>query len=124
MKRYSVVQRSHSLNRKLFAYVAACALALGVMIPHGEQSLAEEERPSALSSERDVVLSGADLEERFWICDYVASTRGVHATPAGLCSSLYDQLKAAKFDGYFGQLLTWWQQNKSVEHERLASGTW
>lgn len=61
------------------------------------------------------------LEAAFWFCDYVASTRGVEATPIALCSAAYDELKTVKFGGDFGALLDWWKENKMVEHGRIAS---
>jgi hypothetical protein len=62
----------------------------------------------------------AELESAFWACDYVATTRGVDATPVAICGSVYDELKTLKFGGDFGELLVWWKQNKPAEHERLA----
>jgi hypothetical protein len=56
------------------------------------------------------------------MCDHAATTRGMDATPVDICSAVYDELKATKFKGDFEQLLIWWQQNKSAEHARLASG--
>jgi len=61
----------------------------------------------------------AELESAFWACDYVATTRGVDATPVAICGAVYDELKTLKFGGDFGELLAWWKQNKPVEHERL-----
>jgi hypothetical protein len=63
----------------------------------------------------------ADLEAAFWVCDYIATTRGVEATPIAICGAVYDELKAAKFAGDFGELLAWWKQNKVVEHLKIAS---
>jgi hypothetical protein len=66
----------------------------------------------------------AELEKAFWVCDYTATTRGVHAAPIEVCSAVTDQLKREKFGGDFGQMLEWWQQNKPTEHANLASGAW
>jgi hypothetical protein len=63
----------------------------------------------------------ADLEMAFWLCDYVASTRGVEATPIAICGAVYDELKTVKFAGDFGELLAWWKQNKLIEHRKIAS---
>jgi hypothetical protein len=63
----------------------------------------------------------AELEAAFWMCDYIATTRGVESTPVALCGSVYDELKTVKFSGDFGALLAWWKQNKPVEHRKIAS---
>jgi hypothetical protein len=68
------------------------------------------------------VLRMADLEKAFWICDYTATTSGVQATPVAACSAITDALKNEKFGGDFFELHTWWQRNKTREHEALASG--
>ena len=62
----------------------------------------------------------AALERQFWYCDYVGSTRGVYAVPATTCSAVTDQLINSRFGGDHVKFLAWWQQNKSLEHNRLA----
>jgi hypothetical protein len=62
-----------------------------------------------------------NLAAAFWFCDYVATTRGVEATPIAMCSAAYDELKTVRFGGDFAALLDWWQQNKIVEHRKVAS---
>jgi hypothetical protein len=60
----------------------------------------------------------ADIEDAFWTCDYVATTRG----PVGdleRCSAVYDALKELKFGGDFGQLVLWWSRHKLAEHARI-----
>ena len=61
-----------------------------------------------------------NLEDAFWACDYVATTRGTSATPTEFCAAIYDEVKARKFDGDFEKLLAWWQANKGVAHQELA----
>lgn len=61
------------------------------------------------------------LEDAFWACDYVATTRGTAAAPAETCAAVYDELKAVKFDGDFDELLAWWQDGKPAAHERIAA---
>ena len=61
------------------------------------------------------------LERAFWVCDYVATTRGLHATPAELCGAVTDELRNEKFGGSYPEMIAWWRQNKPVEHEKLAS---
>ena len=78
--------------------------------------------PGPLVEMRVAALGAADLEEAFWICDYTATTVGMGATPVDLCSAVYDELKARKFNGDFEQLLYWWRQNKPAEHARQVPG--
>lgn len=60
----------------------------------------------------------AALENAFWYCDYVATTRGVLAAPIAACQLATNELKARKFGGRSGDLEAWWRENKAVEHER------
>jgi hypothetical protein len=60
------------------------------------------------------------LEDAFWWCDYVATMRGVEATPVASCSAVSEAFKNVRFGGDFKQLLEWWRQNKHREHEKLA----
>ena len=62
----------------------------------------------------------AEIERLFWLCDYVATTRGVDAAPVEACSAATEELKNAKFGGDFMALLTWWQGRKPEEHARLV----
>ena len=60
----------------------------------------------------------AALENAFWYCDYVATTRGVLAAPIAACQFATNELKARKFGGRSSELEAWWRENKAVEHER------
>jgi hypothetical protein len=60
-----------------------------------------------------------DLETAFWVCDYLAITRGV--SDIGTCTAIYDALKERKFAGDFDRLVDWWRQNKVAQHQRVAS---
>lgn len=61
----------------------------------------------------------ADLERAFWACDYVATTRGIGATPIAACRHATESLKREKFGGSFPALLEWWRDNKEAEHGKL-----
>ena len=63
----------------------------------------------------------ADLEQGFWACDYLGTTRGVHGAPMELCGAIYDELKARKFGNDYDQLVEWWRSNKVVEHGKLEA---
>lgn len=58
------------------------------------------------------------LEEAFWLCDYVATTRG--ASDIATCAAVYEALKDRKFAGDSDALVTWWRQNKAAQHQILA----
>lgn len=58
------------------------------------------------------------LEALFWACDYVATTRGIDATPIGPCTSATRELRRVKFGGSFHRMLDWWQANKQDEHRK------
>jgi hypothetical protein len=59
-------------------------------------------------------------ERAFWICDYVATTKGINATPIEGCATVTETLKNERFGGDFLKLLGWWRERKAAEHERLS----
>ena len=61
----------------------------------------------------------AELESIFWHCDYVATTRGIDATPIPECAAATRELRRVKFAGSFHRLLEWWRDNKVAEHTRI-----
>lgn len=61
----------------------------------------------------------AELESAFWACDYVATTRGVLATPAAACRQATESLQREKFGGSFPAMLEWWRVNKVARHEEM-----
>ena len=89
------------------AWLAGCAAA-----PRATQAAAE---PAATAESVAI----ADLEAAFWICDYVATTHGVRATPIAACRYATESLKREKFGGSFAAMLAWWRDNKAAEHGRL-----
>jgi hypothetical protein len=64
----------------------------------------------------------ADLEQGFWVCDYLGTTRGAYGAPMELCGAIYDELKARKFENDFERLFDWWREHKTVEHGKLEAG--
>jgi hypothetical protein len=97
------------------ATIAWCA-------PAYADSIFEQQQPEAA-----VLRLGAapvhlsDLENAFWMCDYVATLRGIEATPAALCSSVYEDLRSVKFAEDYEALLAWWRLRKSDEHRRIGA---
>jgi hypothetical protein len=65
--------------------------------------------------------SAATLEQAFWLCDYVATKRGIDATPIAACTAVYAELRDARFSGDFEQLLAWWRENKNAEHQKMEA---
>ena len=61
----------------------------------------------------------AQLEEIFWQCDYVATTKGIDATPMRECATATRELRRVKFDGSFYRMLDWWREHKAAEHGRI-----
>jgi hypothetical protein len=107
-------------GRGISTVAAACMGALAVTAAYiaggwSQQSAAapQEVEPQA------AVLSIADLEKAFWVCDYTATERGVDATPVDLCSKVTEDLKNKKFHGDFEDLTNWWRQNKLATHQGL-----
>jgi hypothetical protein len=63
------------------------------------------------------------LEDAFWACDYIATTRGTDHAPGEICAAVYEEVKATKFGGSFEELVAWWQVNKAGAHARIAAST-
>ena len=109
--------------QRISSKLAPFALALVAMTAYCDTALAEH----WVSPNGDVQMSDgprvSQLEKAFWVCDYVATTRGIHATHTDLCSTVTDELRKEKFGGSYQQMIDWWQQNKPAEHEKVAAGT-
>ena len=108
-------------GRTIFTALAG-ALAIGVLsvLCMGLQA---KPAPASAQATRVTVASfdGATREGVFWACDYVATLYGIGRTPMDECSAATEQLKNERFGGDFGEMLTWWRQNKPAEHARMAA---
>lgn len=82
---------------------------------------AQQQDPAAALQVHVARVNLADLEEAFWMCEYVAATHGAGAEQIVTCSAVYDALKERKFAGDFDGLLAWWRQNKPAQLARLAA---
>jgi hypothetical protein len=60
-----------------------------------------------------------DLENAFWVCDYLATTQG--SSDIAACTSVYEAIKERKFAGDFEKLVAWWRQNKVAQHQSIAA---
>ena len=117
------IEKSRCWRRKLASSAAACAFAVASMTAYCDTASAQQARVSPKPVHaRTTIAHIADLERTFWACDYVATTRGVDATPADLCSAAFDAFKDVRFGGDFEELLNWWRGNKVAEHQKLAIG--
>jgi hypothetical protein len=104
----------HRLGRLGVASIALGAFALAAATALPRQALASEAVP-ATNEEFDAV----ELERAFWACDYVATTKGVSATPIAACKLATEALKKQKFGGDFEAFLSWWRENKPSEHLKM-----
>lgn len=92
---------------------------IGIFLGGVEHSLAQE--PQRMSVAPISQLTSArlkDLEKAFWVCDYLATTRGV--SEISTCTAVYEALKDRKFAGDFDALVSWWRQNKAAQHQDIA----
>jgi hypothetical protein len=109
-----------SFASRVASKAALFTFVLGAAGIYNEDSTAEQGLPAtAPAQSHAVALRLADLERAFWICDYTATTHGVHATPADLCEAAYVEFKERKFGGDFQLLLAWWHANKAAEHRKI-----
>ena len=107
---------SKQVRHALAAAACVVALAIGSGIYAGTVVAEVSAMPIPQVAEPGLPV---DLEQAFWACDYIATTRGVHAAPVELCSAVTNEFKQQKFGGDFLHLLEWWRQNKLVKHMQL-----
>ena len=96
--------------------LAMSTAAAGAYVAFADQPTAPPAVPVASAA-----LAPADLEQAFWVCDYVATTYGMQAAPVDLCSEVTAALQKQKFSGDFAQMLEWWGRNKTTEHARVQA---
>ena len=73
---------------------------------------------------RALVAAGFDLsriEEAFWVCDYLGTTRGTEAVDVGRCMAVSDALRELRFGDDLDRLVAWWREHKPAQHARLAA---
>ena len=93
---------------------------LGVLFGSVESTLAQQpKRMLAAPMSHPVSSHLSVLEDAFWVCDYVATTRGGSDIPT--CTAVYEALKHRKFAGDSDALVSWWRQNKAAQHQILAA---
>jgi hypothetical protein len=114
------IQSSGAVTRFIAVSTAALAIALTPASAHSDAAPAQGDTSLTLVNIGGATLPLTELEQAFWFCDHAATTRGIEATPAELCSDIYDALKTHKFGGDFDALLEWWRANKPLQHARLT----
>ena len=63
--------------------------------------------------------SAETIEKAFWVCDYVASTRGMQFVSLDQCAAITDLIKNEKFGGDYDEMVQWWRERKPAEHLKL-----
>lgn len=92
---------------------------IGAVLGSAETTLAQQpQRVVAVPTSQPASFDLNVLEDAFWVCDYVATTRGGGDIPT--CTAVYEALKDRKFAGDFDALVSWWRQNKATQHQILA----
>ena len=63
--------------------------------------------------------SAEAIERAFWICDYVASTRGMQFVSLDLCAAVTELIQTERFGGDYDEMLEWWRERKPAEYLKL-----
>ena len=108
------------IRQRRAAHIAKTVVTtIGVFLACAGTALAQQPHQKTSAPASQLVSARlTDLEDAFWLCDYVATTGFAGNIVA--CTAVYDALKQRKFAGDFDQLLAWWQQNKAAQHQRAA----
>ena len=102
-------RESKTMVQWVVAMTMACALAIGAAGSVRAETTGGDARLAA-------------LQQAFWACDYIGTNEGVAEAPVQLCLEVTHDLQQEKFGGDFDAMVKWWQDNKVVEHAKLAAG--
>ena len=97
------------------------ACVLGVCLVGGPRAQPLMPQTSATGS---LVAAGFDLnriEDAFWVCDYLGTTRGTEAVDVRRCITVSDALRELRFGNDLDRLVAWWREHKPAQHARLAA---
>ena len=61
-----------------------------------------------------------EVEQVFWDCDFKGTQHMLDFDDAHICSSVFERLKAEKFNSEFDRFLEWWRTNKTREYASRA----
>ena len=112
MKSLKSIFTSSAMTLALCTHVAGAAA-------QNANDVFEEDFPIVDVATSEAASRLVELEKAFWICDYIATAYGVDGSPATTCGEAYEELKRAKFNGDFDELVTWWAANKAEQHASL-----
>jgi len=62
-----------------------------------------------------------EVEQVFWDCDFKGTQHILDFDDAHVCSTVFEKLKAEKFNSEFDRFLEWWQTNKTREYAARAA---
>ena len=102
-----------------FPITAAWACALALLAAHCGAWAHAQSAAARPGQTRTAADRAADLEQAFWVCDYIASEIGINAAPVELCGAVTETLKDEKFKGDFDEMLKWWRRNRIAVHQSL-----
>ena len=105
-----------SVSRTTAAWISSFTFVVAAC-----NAMAQEGPPSSAPAHEPAAAQLAEVERLFWVCDYVATTRGVDSAPVDLCSTATEAIKELKFGGDFLALLEWWRGNKPQAHAGFAN---
>ena len=108
-----------TMKQRVVSVTKIVVMTIGVL---GSVEAALAQQPQHTVAAPGSELSSArltDLENAFWVCDYLATTRGGSDIPT--CTAVYEAVKQIKFGGDFDKLVAWWRQNKVAQHQNIAA---
>ncbi|MBC8119590.1 MAG: hypothetical protein H7X75_08460 [Burkholderiaceae bacterium] len=106
-------------KRRALPVTAMVITSFGLLLGSGGNTFAQQsQRVLAAPAAQPADAGLRVLESAFWVCDYVATTRG--NSDISTCTAVYEALKERKFAGDFDALVSWWQQNKVAQHRNVA----
>jgi hypothetical protein len=103
----------------------AALVTLGVVLSWAGAGTWGQEARSGPATIATAAAAGSPdaLEDAFWLCDYVGSTRSVDTGTAIACSTITGELQTKRFAGDFHAMLAWWRANKPARHEALEAAS-
>jgi len=106
-------------KQRVVSVTTIAITTIGVLLGSVENTLAQEPQRILAAPPPQLASAGLKvLEDAFWVCDYVATTRG--NSDIATCTAVYEALKDRKFAGDSDALVSWWRQNKAAQHQNLA----
>ena len=106
-------------KQRIVSVTTTVITTIGVLLGSVESALAQQpQRMLATPTSQPAGARLSVLEDAFWVCDYLATTRGT--SDIVTCTAVYEALKDRKFAGDFDALVSWWHQNKAAQHQIFA----